>query len=231
MKKGISIIYSSHKGEQYDKTYENRIVSGIGMKPDRYEFIRIENISKFSLAAAYNMGWNRSNPENILLFIHNDIRMQTQGWGLRLLSIFNNEDFDIVGLAGTDYLAETGVWWHDRSRCYGIVNHTDGMKEWETAFAPPLKKTRPVVTIDGLFIAVNPDNVKIKFDEEYKGFHIYDTSFVFPNFLDGCNVGVTTQIRVCHESIGMVNAEWERNRLQFEQQYRDDLPYDLQKDK
>jgi glycosyltransferase involved in cell wall biosynthesis len=232
MKTGISIIFSSHRGELYDKEYEKKIRSRIGLKSDRVEVICIPNLKQYSLSEAYNIGWNRANSENILLFMHNDIRIDTQGWGFKLLNIFNNENFDIVGLAGTDHLAENGVWWHhrDQARCYGIVNHTDGLREWETPFAPPLSRTKPVVVIDGLFIAVNPDTVKIKFDEEFKGFHMYDLAFVFPNFLNGADIGVTTQIRVCHESIGMVNAEWENNRLQFVEKYKTELPYDVEKD-
>ena len=227
MKKGISIIISSHKGEEYDQKYIKKITSRCGLKIDQVRVIVIQNNNQYSLSQAYNMGWEQANPDHILLFIHNDIKIETNNWGFKLLSIMNSGDFDIVGLAGTDYLAETGVWWHDRSRCYGIVNHTDGIKEWETAFAPPLPRTKEVVAIDGLFIAVNPDNIKHKFDEDFKGYHLYDLAFVFPNFLDGCNVGVTTQIRVCHESVGMVNAEWDRNRLQFAEKYKNELPYDL----
>jgi glycosyltransferase involved in cell wall biosynthesis len=233
MKKGISIIFSSHRGEQYDKEYETRLRSKIGLKSDRVEVICIPNMKQYSLAQAYNLGWERANTkDNVLLFIHNDIRIDTQNWGFKLLNILNNENFDIVGLAGTDHLADNGVWWsyRDQGRCFGIVNHTDGLREWETPFAPPLAKTKPVVVIDGLFIAVNPDNVKHRFDESFEGFHLYDLAFVFPNFLDGSDVGVTTSIRVCHESIGMVNAEWERNRIKFAEQYSEYLPYDLETD-
>lgn len=182
---------------------------------------------------AYNIGWDealktdKSPEEVILLFVHNDVHFKTKNWGFKLLEIFNLEDFDIVGLAGTDYLDISGVWWHDRSRCYGIVNHTDGSREWETAFAPPLQKTKEVVVIDGLFIAVNPEMVKHKFDESFGGFHLYDLSFVFPNFMDGCKVGVTTKIRLLHESVGMVNPQWEANRLQFAEKYKTQLPFDL----
>jgi glycosyltransferase involved in cell wall biosynthesis len=230
MKKGISVIVSSHKGQEYDKRYTTQVLNTIGLKYDKVEVIIIENNKQYSLSEAYNIGWSKANPDNILLFVHNDIRYMTPNWGFKILSILNNEDFDIVGLAGSDYLSPNGVWWDDRSRCYGIVNHTDGMREWETAFAPPLPRTKPVVVIDGLFMAVNPDNVTHKFDESFKGFHLYDLGFVFPNFLDGCNVGVTTQIRVCHESIGMVNAEWDNNRLQFAAKYKEELPYDLVKE-
>lgn len=226
MKKGITVIYSSHKGELYDEKFEQKVKSTIGIK--NVDIVRIENFGEYSLPQAYNLGWERGLREDyILLFVHNDVHFQTKNWGYKLLYIFNNENFDIIGLAGTDYLADNGIWWHDRSRCYGIVNHTDGAKEWETAFAPPLKKTKPVVVIDGLFIAVNPDNIIHKFDEEFKGFHLYDISFVFPNFLDGCNVGVTTEIRLLHESVGMVNAEWHSNRAQFADKYKSELPFDL----
>jgi hypothetical protein len=82
----------------------------------------------------------------------------------------------------------------------------------------------PVVLVDGVFMAVDCNNIEHQWDEEFKGFHMYDLSFCVPNYLDGCNIGVTTDIRILHQSVGMVNPQWEANRLQFIEKYKDELP-------
>jgi hypothetical protein len=69
--------------------------------------------------------------------------------------------------------------------------------------------------------------LKHTFDEEFKGFHFYDISWTFPNTLDGINVGVTTDIRILHQSIGMVNQQWDDNRKQFVEKYKEELPFSI----
>jgi GT2 family glycosyltransferase len=76
-------------------------------------------------------------------------------------------------------------------------------------------------------MAIDCNNIVHKFDEEFKGFHFYEISMVIPNYLDGCNIGVTTSIRILHKSIGMTNQEWENSRIQFANKYKDELPLSL----
>ena len=64
---------------------------------------------------------------------------------------------------------------------------------------------------------------KEKFDEEFKGFHFYDLSLSIPNFIAGCNIGVTTDIRIIHQSIGMTNEQWEASRQQFVNKYKNEF--------
>jgi hypothetical protein len=163
-----------------------------------------------------------------MVFCHSDISFKTKNWGRLLLTKFNNSNFDIIGVAGTTYLAENGVWWHDRSKMYGVVEHTDGNSSWVNVYAEPRAGyIKPVVLVDGLFIAVNFDNITHNWDEEFKGFHFYDISFSFSNMLEGCNIGVTTDIRILHQSIGMVNDQWEENRKLFVNKYKNDLPFSI----
>jgi glycosyltransferase involved in cell wall biosynthesis len=112
----------------------------------------------------------------------------------------------------------------------GKVWHTDGLKQWESVFHNSNKIIDDVVTIDGVFIAVNPDNIQHWFDERFNGFHFYDQGFVIPNYLDGCNIGVMNNISILHQSVGEVNQEWENNRQQFCELYKDELPVVLGED-
>jgi hypothetical protein len=42
--------------------------------------------------------------------------------------------------------------------------------------------------------------------------------------MDGVKIGVTTKIRLTHKSIGMVNKQWEKNKLFFEALYEKNFP-------
>jgi hypothetical protein len=107
----------------------------------------------------------------------------------------------------------------------GIVEHTDNISTWVSEYSHERKgQVTPVVLVDGVFMAVDCNNIEHQFDEEFKGFHFYDLSLCIPNYLDGCEIGVTTDIRILHQSVGMVNEQWEKNRVQFAEKYKEDLP-------
>lgn len=71
---------------------------------------------------------------------------------------------------------------------------------------------------------VHRGRIKHKFNEEFKGFHFYDLPFCLNNFMDGIKIGVTTKIMVTHKSIGIINKQWEKNKLFFEGLYEKHFP-------
>jgi hypothetical protein len=83
------------------------------------------------------------------------------------------------------------------------------------------------VVVDGLFIAVHKERIKKPFNEEFNGFHFYDIPFCFENHLEGVKVGVITNIRMTHKSIGETNQQWEENRQIFQEKYQNNLPLKL----
>ena len=44
---------------------------------------------------------------------------------------------------------------------------------------------------------------------------LYDVDFCFSNYLSGTKIGVCTDIKITHLSIGKTNDEWEKNRVIF----------------
>lgn len=222
LKNKIVVIFSSHLGEEKNNEFINHIHNTIGVKHD---VICYENYNQYSLTEIYNKAIDEFNEENIIMvFCHPDIIIKTKNWGRLLLTKFNNTNFDIIGVAGTTYLSNTGRWWDNTSKMCGIVEHTDGYNTWVSKYSEEIPNVKDVVLIDGLFMSFNPDTIIHKFDEEFKGYHLYDLSFCVPNYLDGCNLGVTTAIRILHKSIGQTNQEWENNREQFVLKYKDELP-------
>lgn len=222
-KDNVVVVFSSHLSDEANAKFIKHIDDTIGVK---HKVVCYPNFNQFSLPQIYNQAIREHNSENtVMVFCHNDITIKTRTWGKLLLNKFNNTDFSIIGVAGTTYLAETGVWWQDRSKMYGVVEHTDGYKTWVSEYAIPRPGyTKPVVLVDGVFIAADCNVIEHEWDEDFKGFHFYDLSFCLPNYLDGCNIGVTTDIRILHQSVGMTNQLWEDNRKQFVEKYKEELP-------
>ena len=223
----IVVVYSSHLSDWENSKFTNHVMETVGVK---YNHVACYiNHNKFSLSEIYNKALREYTAEDtIIVFCHNDIIFRTKNWGRLLLNKFNNSDYDILGVAGSTYLPESGMWWEDRTKMVGIVDHTDGTREWSSVYSPERKgQITPTVLIDGLFMAVDPTNLEHDFDEDFKGFHFYDLSFCFPNYLDGCNIGVTTDIRILHKSIGRTNEQWEENRKLFSEKYYMELPYSI----
>lgn len=84
--------------------------------------------------------------------------------------------------------------------------------------------------VDGVFFSVCKSRLKKNFDETYVGFHFYDVTFCVANYLAGVKVGVHTDIKINHMSIGMTNAEWEENRIVFASEYKPFLPIHIKKE-
>jgi len=219
----IIVVFSSHLSDDENNRFIEHISKTIGVNHSVFCY---KNFNQYSLSEIYNRAIKEHyKPNSIMVFCHNDIVIKTNNWGRLLLTKFNNSDFSIIGVAGTTYLHDNGVWWHDRSKMFGVVEHTDGYNVWVNEYASPkVGYTKPVIVIDGLFMAVDCTNIMHLFDENFKGFHFYDLGFCFPNYLDGVNIGVTNDIRILHKSIGITNQEWEENRQLFIKKYDCDLP-------
>ena len=215
----VSIVCSSINP---DKKYEKEILKKIGLKD--VEFLHYENKGEYSLTELYEKGLAESQ-NDIVLFIHDDLIMNTNNWGRNLVSHFNETDYGILGIAGTTNLTETGTWWTNQNEMVGIVNHKHKGKTFPSEYSANLnKEIIKTVLVDGLFFAVSKSRLKYDFDTTIKGFHFYDVDFSFGNHLNGCNVGVIFDIRVTHLSIGQTNEKWEENKKIFIDKWASNLP-------
>ena len=222
MKNNIVVVFSSHLSEEENQKFIKHIDDTIGVK---HNVVCYPNFNQFSLSQIYNDAIKKHKVDDcIFVMCHNDITIKTKGWGKLLLTKFNNSNFDIIGVAGSTYMPASGMWWEDHTKMVGIVEHTDGYQTWISQYSQEILGIKETVIIDGLFMAFDPDSIVHGFDENFKGFHFYDLAFCIPNYLDGCNIGVTTVIRILHQSIGQTNQQWENSRIQFAQTYADELP-------
>tara|TARA_R100001015_G_C4632190_1_gene195447 strand:- start:111 stop:1208 length:1098 start_codon:yes stop_codon:yes gene_type:complete len=216
----LSIVFSTKK---INEDFVKLIKSTCGVH--NVEILPYENPGKYSLNEVYNMGLKKATNDKVV-FCHDDIKFDTKNWGRKMLKNFSKHpDFGIIGVAGTRYLSTTGRWWDDFSKMHGAVYHEKDGNRWLTRYSKDIGlNLMPVVLVDGLFFGVSKSKLVKHFDESIKGFHFYDVEFCFSNFLENVKIGVCTNVRITHLSIGQTNDEWEKNREVFAEKYKDKLP-------
>jgi hypothetical protein len=221
----ITVAYSTR---EHNPEFIEYLKKSSGFK--KLEVIEKVNNGEKSLAQVYNEVLSESKTD-IVLFCHDDIYFETNSWYNKLLKHFEKSDFGIIGMAGTTQMPSSGMWWENRKKMVGIVNHESDGKKWESKYSESFGNSiMETVVVDGLFIAVDKRKLKKNFNEEFKGFHFYDIPFCFENHIEGVKVGVITNIRITHKSIGQTNEQWEENRKLFESKYAKNLPVKLNHD-
>jgi GT2 family glycosyltransferase len=222
----ITVIYSTHKDETYNKKFKEHLQQTVGVK--NIQILEYVNHNQFGLPELYNKGISES-VNNIIVCCHNDIKLEN-GWGRKLLKDFeNNPDYGIIGKAGSCYFPESGVYWeHMNFTMVGqVYHHPDGQQKFLSKYTPKHPFLIPVVTIDGLFIAFDKTKIKHTFDETIGKFHFYDHPFCLSNYLDGVKIGVTNSFEITHKSVGYPNQEFFDSKDVFLQKFGDKLPLDL----
>jgi glycosyltransferase involved in cell wall biosynthesis len=217
----ITVGYSTR---EHNPQFIEYLKKSSGFK--KIEVIEKINNGEKSLSQVYNEILEESTTD-IVVLCHDDLYFDTSSWFHKIKTHFEKSDFGILGVAGTTNMSDTGRWWETNRRkdMIGIVNHESEGKKWTSKYSDDLGKSiRQTVIVDGLFIALSKSRIKHTFDEEFKGFHFYDIAFCFRNHLEGVKVGVITNIRITHKSIGQTNQQWEDNREFFVKKYKDNLP-------
>ena len=222
----ITIIYSTHKDSEYNNKFRQHLLQTVGLKDA--QILEYVNHNEHSLSELYNKGISESI-YNIVVCCHNDIKLE-KDWGKKLLLDFiSNDDYGIIGKAGSCYFPESGVYWERMSQTMvgQVYHHPEGSKKWVNNYSAKLPHLIPVVTIDGLFISFDKTKIKHNFDETIGKFHFYDHSFCLPNYLDGVKIGVTSSFEITHQSVGQPNQEFFDSKIKFLEKWKHKLPLDL----
>jgi len=221
----VSIVYCTRETNPQHKEH---LIKSSGLHK-HVEVIEIINNGE-SLTHAYNRGLKQAKYD-IVVFCHDDITIETKQWGNKLVKLFDkNPEYGIIGVAGSKNMPISGQWWENRSKMFGRVAHTHEGKTWLSAYSDDLgQNLEEVVVVDGVWFATHKNRIKKTFNEEVEGFHFYDVTFAFENFLEGIKNGVTTIIRINHQSIGMTNESWEKNRVNFSETFKDSLPANVKR--
>jgi GT2 family glycosyltransferase len=216
----VTVVISTRKrDEEYYKQVKK------AFSHPKTQILMYENEGTMSLPEVYNRGLEESE-NDIIVFMHDDLILQSTNMAHKVMKLFEkNPDYGIIGIAGTTDLVN-GRWWEIRKSMYGKVGHTKDGKTWMNKYNNEsfVDTVKDVVCIDGLFFMVNKQKIKEKFDEDFKGFHFYDIPFCVLNYKAGVKIGLTTKFDITHKSIGVTNEQWEANKLQFEEKFKDVLP-------
>ena len=123
----------------------------------------IEKVSngEKNLSQIYNEIISESDTD-IVVLCHDDIYFETNNWATKLVKVFEkNPEYGILGMAGTTHMPSTGMWWEDRSKMYGIVNHESDGKKWVSKYSDSQQnEIKNVVIVDGVFIAIHKKRIK-----------------------------------------------------------------------
>ena len=229
MDNSIAVVVCSRETSEQKKDFIQHIKDTCGCNAHVYFLINQDGVG---LTQIYeDMLKSDKVDNNVIVFIHDDIEFLKKGWGAEILRLFNeHKDYGIIGVAGSAQFDENGAWWQYKKK-YGQVLHRHDGKSWLTAFSPLLDHDlQEVCVIDGLFMAVHKKRISKNFDPEVKGFNFYDIDFCLANYIDGkTKIGVTTNIRIAHNSVGEMKSEWYTNRDQINEKYKDYYPIDLKK--
>ena len=191
----------------------------------------VVNPNGVGLPVIYNKMLNDENvnKNEIIVFMHDDIELLKKGWASEIYRMFNeHKEYGIIGVAGSAQFDENGAWWQYEKK-YGQVLHRHEGNSWLTTFSPLLDKDlQDVCVIDGLFMAIDVKRVGKQFDENL-AFDFYDICFCLDNYLaKNCKIGVTTNIRIAHSSIGQMRQGWYAAREYANKKYADKFPIDLE---
>ncbi len=124
----LTIIYSTHKDEEYNKKFKEHLLHTVGLK--NVQILEFVNHNQYSLSEVYNSGITQSIYD-IIVCCHNDIKLD-KNWGKKLLSEFsNNPDYGIIGKAGSCYFPESGVYWERmvQTMVGQVFHHPEGQKK------------------------------------------------------------------------------------------------------
>lgn len=229
MDNSIAVVVCSRENSEQKKDFIQHIKDTCGCNAHVFFLINQDGVG---LTQIYeDMIKSDKVDSNVIIFIHDDIEFLKKGWGAEILRLFNkHKDYGIIGVAGSAQFDDNGAWWQYNKK-YGQVLHRHDGKSWLTAFSPLLDHDlQEVCVIDGLFMAVHKKRISKNFDPEVKGFNFYDIDFCLANYIDGkTKIGVTTNIRIAHNSVGEMKPEWYTNRDQINEKYKDYYPIDLEK--
>ena len=216
----VSVVISTRKiDDSYVKHVEKMF------SHPKTEILFYENEGEYSLTQLYNVGL-RDSVNDIVVFMHDDLILETPNMTPKIVKLFEkHSEYGIIGVAGTDKLT-SGRWWDNKDNMYGVVGHIHEGKRHVNHYSKGVFNDvlKDVVIVDGLFFMVHKGRIKKEFNEQFEGFHFYDISFCVENFLEGVKIGLTTKLGVTHKSIGMVNKQWEKNKLFFEALFEKQLP-------
>ena len=221
----LSIIICSINPEKFELVSKN-YAELLGDAP--FEIIGIHDAQ--SLCEGYNRGIIQSRGD-ILIFCHDDIEIISPDFYPRLRQYL--QVYDVVGCAGTSHLVASNWGYAGDPYLHGTVAYPVTGNEWpgnrfDLSVWGEINSVvvEGIQALDGFFFAVTRRVVnEIRFDEQnFDGFHIYDTDFTFAAYLAGFKLAVCNDILIAHQSRGNYCEKYAAFSARFMEKYQGRLP-------
>ncbi|WP_051287221.1 glycosyltransferase [Algoriphagus mannitolivorans] len=209
----ISLVVSSYRKEDFTK-FSSSVEETIGVP---FEIIKIENRNQFNLSKAYNQG-ARQAQFDCLVFVHEDVTFESEGWGRSLISLFgDNPDVGIVGVAGAIKKSYLPTGWGTGTSLFDRIHMNQGSQNG-TEFQSTQKENavfEKVKVLDGVFLATQKDIwEEFPFDESLDGFHLYDIDFSLRITQKYTGI-ISYEILLTHYSTGNYDSDWVQKTLNY----------------
>ena len=196
----------------------------------------LSNRSSIFTAFKEAVAEQKIGPEDYAIFCHDDIQKLTdpEVFNTLIETELEKRETGFVGVAGTQLLNQTAVWWdglnrEPRAPLTGLVYHGKDLSNMtETYYGPPAK----AIAMDGLFLAAKGrvlNTIQLGKPKFFEGdWDFYDIFYTVQAHLKGFDNKVLP-ISILHESYGELAGRdsWHKNREAFVTHFWDKLPLGL----
>lgn len=229
----ISIIICSVSQKELSAVSEN-IRNTIGVE---HEILAFDNKHlKKGISEIYNMGVQQAG-FNILCLMHEDMEMVTEGWGQKVLDIFNaNQQLGLLGIAGGGYKSLAPSSWynyHLQENGGFYCNIIQGFKHTGKPEAHDYRNPRNetlsrVACIDGCWMCTRKEvATRYPFDQKrLKQFHGYDLDYSI-GISQWYQTAVTFEVLLRHFSEGNFDQVWRGEMLKVHEKWAHLLPLNI----
>lgn len=172
---------------------------------------------------------------DILVVMHDDVDILSNKEVFKYcLEPLKDEATGFVGVAGTQFLRQSAVWWEGMQQpsaitaLAGTVGHGNSLSEMHRTVYGPGNK-RQVVVMDGLFLAATYKTwraIRTSMPEGFVGgWDFYDLYYTFQAHMKGLK-NYVMPLDVLHKSHGEISGKegWHKNREVFLRKYGKHLP-------
>lgn len=155
-----------------------------------------------SMTSGYNTAMIQTDAK-YKVYLHQDVFIINKSFIQDVLTVFNNPEIGMIGVAGSAQIPSNGIWWESAHK-FGKVyeSHTGAMRL--LSFQNIDEEFKEVQCIDGLIMITQYD---IPWREDvFTGWHFYDLSQSLEFIQAGYKVVIPRQVKPwCIHDCGVVN--------------------------
>ncbi len=177
-------------------------------------------------AKVYNQVLKKAK-NDIIMFVREDVELQSQDWGIKLIEQIEKSEFGIVGIIGSIIVPMSGLVWEKDEPLVGRIWYESYESKNEHRFSEAFPaQLIEVVTVDDALFIVDRRKLQSTFDTTYKGDSFYDLDFCLANYERGVKVGVTFDLKVVKKGFNGRDQDWISNQKLFVIKHKN-LPFRL----